>query len=95
MLRADIIFGRDKHQQVLASGPSGTVAGSYTVARAMADYLADYCRRGGKAPTAGPELVKALPRDQCGMYRHAATGEQRFAAYGISAFDIRKNIYRN
>ena len=38
-----------RHEQVLASGPGVTDAGPYTVARAMADYLEDYRRRGGKA----------------------------------------------
>jgi integrase len=38
-----------KHEQVLASGPGATIAGPYTVAQTMADYLEDYRRRGGKA----------------------------------------------
>ncbi len=37
------------HEQRLASGLGATPTGSYTVARAMADYLEDYRRRGGKA----------------------------------------------
>jgi hypothetical protein len=37
------------HEQQLASGLGAMPAGPYTVARAMADYLEDYHRRGGKA----------------------------------------------
>jgi hypothetical protein len=37
------------HEQRHASELSTTPTGSYTVARAMADYLEDYRRRGGKA----------------------------------------------
>ena len=37
------------HEQRLASGLESIPAGPYTVARAMADYLEDYRRRGGKA----------------------------------------------
>jgi hypothetical protein len=37
------------HEQRLASGLEAIPTGPYTVARAMADYLEDYRRRGGKA----------------------------------------------
>src|SRR5262249_44210664 len=37
------------HEQRLASGLGAATTGPYTVARAMADYLEDYQRRGGKA----------------------------------------------
>jgi integrase len=37
------------HEQRLASGLGAATTGPYTVARAMADYLEDYRRRGGKA----------------------------------------------
>lgn len=38
-----------RQEQVLASGPGAADAGPYNVARAIADYLEDYRRRGGKA----------------------------------------------
>jgi integrase len=37
------------HEQRLASGLGATITEPYTVARAMADYVEDYHRRGGKA----------------------------------------------
>lgn len=64
-------------EQRLASGLGEVVQGPYTVARAMADYVDDYRRRGGKAVDAVQSVVRRNILPELGAVRVAKLTTRR------------------